>query len=891
MKVTRLRIRMSAGVFVTIAAMLAAMAGGIAVTAAPAGASGPTTVVVGNGDIAPNGPWALEPSSNTGTYGFVSGPAPAPGGVGSLAMSIASGQHEWLNNYSYGACATGNSCSVPLTSWTPLANIDALSFSTYRASGTTYPTLNIEADWAGTGSSYTTFVFIPTAANIVNSTWQSWDGLNVGDGTWYSTTNTGVPPFNCSFQAAGCNASWTQIQAAYPTARVRFGLGLNVGTGGTFAGNLDNLNVGVSGTTTVYDFEPDCTTTCYVDATNGNDLNTGQAGDPLATVQAGVNKVSSGGTVNVAAGTYTEQLVVNKPVSIIGAGAATTTIEGPTNLADSSCVAGGTRAEVSICGSANSSVTMSNLTVSGGATGEDADASCGPQITGIYVSDGETLNIDHSTVTNVFNAAGSSFWGCQQGIGIRAGSNALGIVGHLVADHATVLRYQKGGIVIDGPGSTGTITNSTVSGDQLAGLSAAIAMNGIQISRGASASVSGNTVSGNECDLAGCGSDPVTQDQAAGIVLYDQIAGQSPVPTISIANNSVTGNDLGVYSGQLTGTPVISGNTVNANRYVGIELDEGTADLTGNTITNNPSVGVFAVQGFSEFAGQGSLGDTTATLTGNTINGNATGIKAVDTTADAFTTHLTVNRNGITSNPTNGVNNTAASSMNATCNWWGQSSGPAAGEVAGTVTTTPFLGSSNLAGPCPAHTAPGVPRAVFGVPYNDHGAKVVWTAPASNGGSPITGYRITPFKAGVAQPAVILNSTATHILIAGLTDKVSYRFTVAARNAVGFGTASTQSPAMIAGAPGQPGVPTAVKVASGSLKVTFAAPMNDGAAITSYSVTCSSTNGGVAKTKTGTASPITVTGLSAGKSYGCRVKATNSRGTGPNSDPSPPVNA
>jgi hypothetical protein len=96
---------------------------------------------------------------------------------------------------------------------------------------------------------------------------------------------------------------------------------------------------------------------------------------------------------------------------------------------------------------------------------------------------------------------------------------------------------------------------------------------------------------------------------------------------------------------------------------------------------------------------------------------------------------------------------------------------------------------------------------------------------------------------------------------------------------------------MIAGAPGQPGTPSAVNVASGSLKVTFAAPMSNGAPITSYSVTCASANGGVTRTKTGTKSPITVTTLTPGKSYRCSVKATNSRGAGPASMPSPAVNA
>ncbi len=65
------------------------------------------------------------------------------------------------------------------------------------------------------------------------------------------------------------------------------------------------------------------------------------------------------------------------------------------------------------------------------------------------------------------------------------------------------------------------------------------------------------------------------------------------------------------------------------------------------------------------------------------------------------------------------------------------------------------------------------------------------------------------------------------------------------------------------------------------MKVTFGAPPNNGAAITSYAATCTPSNGGIVKTKTGATSPLLVSGLTAGKSYTCSVKATNSRGAGP----------
>ncbi len=62
----------------------------------------------------------------------------------------------------------------------------------------------------------------------------------------------------------------------------------------------------------------------------------------------------------------------------------------------------------------------------------------------------------------------------------------------------------------------------------------------------------------------------------------------------------------------------------------------------------------------------------------------------------------------------------------------------------------------------------------------------------------------------------------------------------------------------------------------------FSAPAsNGGSPITSYNAQCVSTDGGVATSKTGAASPLLVTGLTGGKHYHCRVRATNAIGTGP----------
>jgi phospholipase C len=89
-------------------------------------------------------------------------------------------------------------------------------------------------------------------------------------------------------------------------------------------------------------------------------------------------------------------------------------------------------------------------------------------------------------------------------------------------------------------------------------------------------------------------------------------------------------------------------------------------------------------------------------------------------------------------------------------------------------------------------TAPTAVTAAAGI----GAATVHWTAPANDNGSPVTGYIITPYLAGVAQTARTFNSTATTETVTGLTAGKTYSFKVAAKNAVGTGPQSTASNAV-----------------------------------------------------------------------------------------------
>jgi hypothetical protein len=82
-------------------------------------------------------------------------------------------------------------------------------------------------------------------------------------------------------------------------------------------------------------------------------------------------------------------------------------------------------------------------------------------------------------------------------------------------------------------------------------------------------------------------------------------------------------------------------------------------------------------------------------------------------------------------------------------------------------------------------------------------ATVVWMAPGSDGGSAITSWTVTPFIGINAQPAVtvIAPGTVTSTTVTGLTNGISYTFTVSAANVVGTGPASPASNAVTPSGP------------------------------------------------------------------------------------------
>jgi uncharacterized repeat protein (TIGR02543 family) len=97
-----------------------------------------------------------------------------------------------------------------------------------------------------------------------------------------------------------------------------------------------------------------------------------------------------------------------------------------------------------------------------------------------------------------------------------------------------------------------------------------------------------------------------------------------------------------------------------------------------------------------------------------------------------------------------------------------------------------------------AITTPDAPSSVTATPINSTSATISWSAPAASGGSALTGYTVT------SSGGQSCTSTTTSCVMSGLTAGVAYTFTVAATNALGTSTASSNSASLQISAPSAP---------------------------------------------------------------------------------------
>ena len=183
---------------------------------------------------------------------------------------------------------------------------------------------------------------------------------------------------------------------------------------------------------------------------------------------------------------------------------------------------------------------------------------------------------------------------------------------------------------------------------------------------------------------------------------------------------------------------------------------------------------------------------------------------------------------------------------------------------------------------------PSAPVAPDATPGNAS-ATVNWSPPVNNGGTPITGYVVTPVIGTTPQTPRTFTSTATTQKVTGLANGTTYTFRVAAFNAAGTGTTATTTAIVV----GVPIAPTILGVTPGTAQVIlkWAAPGNvPSASITKYVVTpYLGATAQPAQAFASTATTQTVRFLTNNQTYTFRIVASNSVGAGDSSDDSPLV--
>ena len=321
------------------------------------------------------------------------------------------------------------------------------------------------------------------------------------------------------------------------------------------------------------------------------------------------------------------------------------------------------------------------------------------------------------------------------------------------------------------------------------------------------------------------------------------------------------------HEAKSTYTVIVKANDSNGG------TDTITVTITVSDVTEPP--GVPAAPSVSATAGSTTSLDVTWTAPSNT--------------GPAITSYDLQYRQGSSGNFTDGpqnvtVTSAAIGSLAANTSYQVQvratnAEGDSQWSLAGTGQTTATM----------ATTVPGAPTSLSATSSGSSTINLSWSAPASTGGSAITGYKIeVSSDAGSSWTALVADtaSTTTTYEHSGLAAGATRHYRVSAINSIG--TSATSSNVANATTDATvPGVPTSLSAtASGTstINLSWSAPASTGgSAITGYKIEVSSDSGSswndlVADTAS-TTTTYEHSGLAAGATRHYRVSAINSIGT------------
>jgi len=402
-----------------------------------------------------------------------------------------------------------------------------------------------------------------------------------------------------------------------------------------------------------------------------------QSGCFFKSIQAAINAAQPGATISIGAGTYEENVVVNKSLTLKGAGEGTVIYPAVSHpeCASESSLCGGEASDIILVEASDVTITKlalrgdnPNLTSGVVRGGEDIDARNGI-IENYYAGHFDDLTVSKVKVTGIFLR------------GIYASSEGSGFN----FNHDTVENVQGNGesIAMFNFGSSRTMADNKVSkandaisanwskGTQFLSNKISRSGSGIHTDNNGGSGGGADTVEGNK--VTECNTD------GYGIFVF------VPYLSATVKDNTVKGCAVGLaaYGSAVSGEgPTFTGNSVNG---VGAPTSGGAGTYGAYLTTDQLGY---------------AYGDLTASLSGNTFTHVNTGMLVTQTSptpgqpAGGQATVTASGSNSFYSDGT-GASGEPGTVVNAANDWWGCAQGPNMGgscnTATGTVTYTPWL--------------------------------------------------------------------------------------------------------------------------------------------------------------------------------------------------------